>query len=302
MKNSITALIRDQTSTQATSTKTTSTKTTSTKATSTRVLILGGISEAKKLAQQLHDNGVPLIYSIQGNVRGLDVDYSVTSGGFSQYSDGVSSKSSSISGLDLFLKKNQITLLVDATHPYAESMSLNAQESAKNNNTPYLQYMRPPWDLDELSAPPWSLQIKELASHELILAETHKYRRLFWAIGYNSLGDLTHKQPTHQTWLFRTAKKPSTEQLEDFAQGPAHIEVIQQIGPFEIQQETDLFQQKQIDALICKNSGGNFNEAKLKAASILDIPVLLLKRPNKIAANCQYSSIETLFNAIIARI
>ena len=52
---------------------------------SNKVLILGGISEAKKLAQQLHDNGIPLIYSIQGNVRGFDADYEITSGGFSQY-------------------------------------------------------------------------------------------------------------------------------------------------------------------------------------------------------------------------
>ncbi len=267
-----------------------------------KVLILGGISEAKKLAQQLHDNGIPLIYSIQGNVRALEVDYEITSGGFSQYSDSTSSKGCSVSGLGIFLKKNQITLLVDATHPYAETMSVNALASTQNINIPYLQYVRPPWSLEELTASPWPLQIEELATYELVLAETHRYKRPFWAIGYNSLSHLVDKQPAHQTWVFRTAKKTPNEPLAFFEQDPANIEIIQEIGPFDIQHETKLFQRKQIDALICKNSGGNFNEAKLKAASALDIPVFLLKRPNKIAANCQYSSIETLFNAIIARI
>ena len=267
-----------------------------------KVLILGGISEAKKLAQQLHNNGVSLIYSIQGGVRGLDVDYEVISGGFSQYKQSNFSKDSSNPGLGIFLKKHQITLLIDATHPYAETMSLNAQSSAKHANIPYFQYTRPPWDLTELSAVPWPLQIEELTTYEHILDKTHQYRRLFWATGYNSLNHLAQKQPPHQSWAFRMAKKPSKEQLNTITQGTACIDIIQQIGPFDVQHETELFQQKQIEALICKNSGGIFNEAKLKAASTLDIPVFLLKRPNKIAANSQFSSIETLFNAIIARI
>ena len=49
-----------------------------------KILILGGISEAKKIAQQLHDAGISLIYSIQGGVRALNAYYEVVSGGFSQ--------------------------------------------------------------------------------------------------------------------------------------------------------------------------------------------------------------------------
>jgi len=269
---------------------------------SDNVLILGGISEAKKLAQQLHDAGVSLIYSIQGGVRELNADYDVASGGFSQYSDTESAKDSSVSGLDFFIKKNHITLLVDATHPYAVTISNTAFEISKRTGIPYFQYTRPPWDKEKLSAAPLLLQVHELPSYEQILSETQEFNRLFWAIGYNSINDLIYKLPSHQRWIFRTAKKPSTEDLKTLEQVAAGIDTIQQIGPFNVQHEIDLFQQKQIDALICKNSGGNFNEAKLKAASALDIPVFLLKRPNKITANCQYSSIETLFNAIIARI
>ncbi|MBV1920257.1 MAG: precorrin-6A/cobalt-precorrin-6A reductase [Pseudomonadales bacterium] len=270
--------------------------------TSTKVLLLGGISEAKKLAQQLHKNGISLVYSIQGSVRGFNADYEVASGGFSQYCDDESSRNSSVSGLSVFLEKNNITLIADVTHPYADTISVNAQESAKHTKTPYLQYTRPPWSLEKLSSSPWSLQVQELTSYEEILAETHIFKRLFWAIGYNSLATIEDHHPPHQQWIFRAAKKPAIECQEKPEQGVAHLDFIQQIGPFTVKDETELFQQKQIDALICKNSGGKFNEAKLKAASALDIPVFLLKRPNKIAANHQYSSIETLFNAIIARI
>ncbi len=270
--------------------------------TPTNVLLLGGISEAKKLAQKLHDNGVSLVYSIQGSVRGFNADYEVTSGGFSQYCNNEASKNSSVSGLKVFLGKNNITLIVDVTHPYANAMSVNAQESAKHINIPYLQYTRPSWNIEKLAAPPWPLQVQELASYEEILSKTHTFKRLFWAVGYNSLIKLEHHHPSHQQWIFRAAKKPSVEYLEGPEGGVTRLDFIQQIGPFTLQDETELFQQKHIDALICKNSGGNFNEAKLKAASALDIPVFLLKRPNKIAANRQYSSIETLFNAIIARI
>ncbi|OUR99114.1 hypothetical protein A9Q81_11060 [Gammaproteobacteria bacterium 42_54_T18] len=269
---------------------------------SAKILILGGISEAKKLAQQLHSSGFSLIYSIQGGVRKLKADYDVAAGGFSQYSDTDSPKDSSLSGLINFIRKNQITLLVDATHPYADTISNTALETSKRLNIPYLQYTRPPWNKDELTTAPLFLKVQELSSYEQILSVTQEFNRLFWAIGYNSISNLTHKLPSHQRWIFRTAKETSAEDLKNLDQVATGIDTIKQIGPFSVEHEIDLFQQKQIDALICKNSGGNFNEAKLKAASALDIPVFLLKRPNKIAANCQYSSIETLFNAIIARI
>jgi precorrin-6A/cobalt-precorrin-6A reductase len=44
--------------------------------------------------------------------------------------------------------------------------------------------------------------------------------------------------------------------------------------------EVDLFKKLEIDVLVLKNSGGDSSKAKLKAANILKIPVIMLVRPN----------------------
>ena len=47
-----------------------------------------------------------------------------------------------------------------------------------------------------------------------------------------------------------------------------------------VEDELRLFKKLNIDFLVVKNSGGSASESKLKAASILDIPVIMLNRPD----------------------
>ena len=52
------------------------------------------------------------------------------------------------------------------------------------------------------------------------------------------------------------------------------------IGPFSVDDEIALMQHHQIDVLVTKNSGGSSTYAKLEAARLLDIPVLMQTRPS----------------------
>ena len=54
-----------------------------------RLLLLGGTHEAKSLARDLHQRGLPLVYSIAGLVRQPDLPCEVISGGFSRWADGL---------------------------------------------------------------------------------------------------------------------------------------------------------------------------------------------------------------------
>ena len=75
------------------------------------LLILGGTSEAKKIASQLHQHNVPVIYSVAGLVRSPDLDCQIVSGGFTQFG-----------GLVEFIKANAVAAILDMTHPFAEQI------------------------------------------------------------------------------------------------------------------------------------------------------------------------------------
>jgi precorrin-6A/cobalt-precorrin-6A reductase len=50
-------------------------------------------------------------------------------------------------------------------------------------------------------------------------------------------------------------------------------------GPFSLEQEQQILQDYQIDAIVSKNSGGDATYAKIVAARALQIPVIMMQRP-----------------------
>lgn len=96
------------------------------------LLVLGGTSDAKYLAQQLHQAGISLIYSVAGKVGTPKTSYPIISGGFSVFG-----------GLEHFLQQKKITGVLDVTHPYALNITQQACTLAEQNGLPYWRYERP---------------------------------------------------------------------------------------------------------------------------------------------------------------
>ena len=275
-----------------------------------KLLVLGGISEAKTLAQRLFDHNIPIIYSIQGKVRTQEYDFPSHVGGFSQYCQPpyhqTQGSNSSLRGLETYINDNKIDLIIDSTHPCAIEISTNARQAAKNCGIDCLQYYRAAWNPNTLGELFHSnaTQVQEFDSYQGILAHAESYQCLFWATGHKSISQLLPIKPTSQRWVFRTAKqviRSDSVSNADTVSHPNSLKLIKDIGPFSVEHELSLFKQELIDALICKNSGGTFNEAKIQAALTLGIPILLLKRPDKPIATQRFSSIENLFDEIINR-
>ncbi|KPY66691.1 putative Precorrin-6x reductase [Pseudomonas syringae pv. spinaceae] len=76
--------------------------------------------------------------------------------------------------------------------------------------------------------------------------------------------------PKHQFWTLRAL---------DSYPGNDRCEVIGARGPFVLEDERQLFEQRNIDVLISKNSGSSSTEPKLDVARERGLPVLILKRP-----------------------
>nr|WP_231123795.1 precorrin-6A/cobalt-precorrin-6A reductase [Nocardioides sambongensis] len=106
-----------------------------------RVLLLGGTSEARTLAELLVGDGVEVVSSLAGRVARPRLPVGeVRIGGFG----GVPGLVAELASYDL---------MVDATHPFSTGMSANAAQAARRTGVGLLRLERPGWA--DRTAPSW---------------------------------------------------------------------------------------------------------------------------------------------------
>ena len=223
-----------------------------------KILLLGGIGESMSLAKELIQLNHEVVYSIAGLVRTPNLDCTIHSGGFSQYGQD------SIHGLAVFLEQKNIDLVLDATHPYAETISNSAWMAAQKIQLPCWRYERPPWNLSDIQ------HFTEFHSLDQLWPLLKEYKTPFFTMGASILNHHFQIEP-QQKWIVRSAKQ------ENPVSG---VEQIAAIGPFSLEEEINTIQDYTVDVLISKNSGGSKNFSKIIAAQKLDIPILVQSRPD----------------------
>ena len=217
-----------------------------------RVLLLGGTGEARALAARLHPD-VPVISSLAGRVPDPALPIGeVRIGGFG-----------GVQGLAEWLRGNDITTVVDATHPFAATITANAARAAAIVGLPHLVLARPAW-------PDGDATVVGSDTEAARVVASHGYRRVFLTTGRS--GTAAFKDA--DAWfLIRAVTAPEEPLL------PAHREVLLSRGPYRVEGERDLLREFGIDALVTKNSGGAMTHAKLEAAAELGVPVIMVSRP-----------------------
>jgi precorrin-6A/cobalt-precorrin-6A reductase len=241
-----------------------------------RVLILGGIAEAKLIAEHSINSGYRVIYSLVGMVRQPKLDCQIHLGGFSTADhDGQA-------GLEQYCRQQAIELLIDATHPYAQAISDNAAKAAQRLAIPCWRFNRPGWNKAEY--PNWH----DYSDWHDLRAKILPYHRPFFSIGLSALA-FCDQRPEHQHWLIRSARafKPH-----------AGVIPINEIGPFDYQAEFSLFNEHNIDALISKNSGCLRVHEKMRVARDLAVPAFVLKRPQLPSVDREFATIEAIEEAV----
>ncbi|AGE28818.1 MULTISPECIES: cobalt-precorrin-6A reductase [Pseudomonas] len=215
-----------------------------------RILLLGGVTEALAIARTL---GPPHIYSLAGVGRvPTDLTCQVRVGGYG-----------GADGLAQFVRAEGISLILDATHPYAAQISHNAAQAARACGVPCWALRRPAWQPQ--AGDDW----REVGDWTQLAEALKPFKRPLFTLGREPLQHLD-EIPAHQFWTLRA--------LEVYP-GNERCEVIGARGPFLLEDERQLFARRQIDVLISKNSGSTATEPKLEVARELGVPVLVLRRP-----------------------
>lgn len=259
------------------------------------LLILGGTGDAKMLVNALCESHIvtpDIIYSVAGIVRIPQLPCKVISGGFRQYSTYPTSNrvlsptggnTSKHNGLENYIRDNKITAILDATHPYAKNMSESAAFAARQCAIPYWRYLRLPWE--EQAEDNWTI----FKNWDALIPHLANKSSVFFSSGqvsteiFDKIDQLLDGK--EQTHLLRTAVKPKAILAEN-------VHWIKSIGPFNLDREISLLKKHKVDVIVTKNSGGEATSAKLQAARSLQIPVLMLDRPNLPAADRVFSEIN----------
>ncbi|MBF6204285.1 cobalt-precorrin-6A reductase [Nocardia asteroides] len=221
-----------------------------------RVLILGGTREARELAHiATGERGFEIVSSLAGRVRApLLPEGAVRIGGFG-----------GAEGLRAWLAANDVTAMVDATHPFAAGISANAAAAARMSGVPLVHLRRPGWVRQ--AGDRW-IRVPDLAAAASQTAAIGE--RVFLTIGRQGVDAFAGL--TRQWFLIRAIDPP------EGALPPRH-ELLLARGPYAFEDESRLLIQHRIDVLVTKDSGGDQTEAKLVAARTARIPVVVIDRP-----------------------
>lgn len=228
-----------------------------------RVLVLGGTTEASALAKLLAaDARFDATLSLAGRTSNPTPQPLATRvGGFG-----------GVEGLARWLREEKVDAVIDATHPYAARMSANAVAACAQTGVPLGSIVRQAWPRQEDDS--WQI----VPSAEAAAAALGKTpRRVFLSLGRQDLHAFT-SAPQHR-YVARTIETPQQAAL------PPNIRILQARGPFDRDSEAKLLSDQEIDVIVSKNSGGNATYAKIEAARELDLPVIMIARPDKPAGH-----------------
>lgn len=222
-----------------------------------RVLILGGTGEARALASELSRlPGMEFVSSLAGRVNDPALPVGETRiGGFG-----------GADGLARYLRDARIEAVVDATHPFAATITANAVAATQQTPVPLLVLLRPAW-----TAQPdddWTL-VPDVAAAATATASAPD-GCVFVTTGRRDLAAFAADD--RHVHLVRAVERPQPPM-------PARTTVLLDRGPFTVDGERRLMQTNNVVVLATKNSGGAMTQAKLVAARELHVPVVMVQRP-----------------------
>ena len=239
-----------------------------------RVLLLGGTAEGRRLAARLHPQ-TDVISSLAGRVPDPALPAGpVRIGGFG-----------GVEGLRQWLRDNDITAVIDATHPFAATMTANAAAACAELALPHLLLSRPAWDPGDAE-----LVASDREAADVVAAKG--YSRVFLTTGRSGT---TAFRDSGAWFLIRVVTAPQAENL------PRDHELLLSRGPYRYEDEHRLMRDHRIDVVVTKNSGGELTRPKLVAAQALGVDVVMIDRPPLPAGVTVVDSVDDAVGWLLSR-
>lgn len=170
-------------------------------------------------------------------------------------------------GLADYIRQQDITHVVDATHPFAAEMSRNAVVACAATGTALIALERAPWT--KMAGDNWVEVVNEATAAATL---PDQRASVFLAIGRQHLAAFASRPQHAYTVRFVDAS--------DTALPLPDARVIVSRGPFTLAGDLELMRSHGIEWIVARNAGGSGARAKIDAARELGLPVVMITRPD----------------------
>lgn len=227
------------------------------------ILVLGGTYDSRKLTEALLGQGCAVLYS---SVTAYNTGSLPENARLEIHTGALETD-----GLAGLMAEKRIELCVDATHPYAKEVSLNAIAASKKAGAAYVRLERPRMMDDgqqTLGFPDYESAVRYLLEQEGNVLLTTGSRQLEF---YDPL-------PKERVIVRVLPTSRVLEKCERLGYKPQNIIAMQ--GPFSYAMNVETIRQFDIRFLVTKDSGdvGGVSE-KLRAAADMGVRVIFIERP-----------------------
>ena len=235
-----------------------------------KILILGGTKDSTNIIEHVKRNYDSYILTTTTTEYGARL--ARQSG-----SDDVIARPLPKDELINIIKKEDIDILVDATHPFASHITQTSTSIAKELEMPYIRFERPTTNLEEVDTSHIHYANSFDEAGKLIESEFSEGNVLHFA-GANTMEDVLKHVSVDRFYPRILKVESSIEKCEKLGIDPSHI--IAMKGASSLEENIELIEKYDAGVMITKESGevGGVIE-KINAANQKDIAVVMIQRP-----------------------
>ena len=264
------------------------------------IMVMAGTSDARKIIKELSNRKDVNILATTTTSHGAEL--ARTSGAGNVLEGRFDSDK-----LAEIIKDNHIGFLIDATHPFASEATRNAIRASDNASVEYIRFERPPTELPNSELVYQSSSFEDAVSKILQILKqasnnSDKTRKIFHLAGVNTLHHLTQRVPGE---MIVARILPSVYSIKKCLKlGIPHKNIVAMEGTFSPEFNSILMEEYQIGVVLTKESGqsgGTFS--KIQAAVDLDIPVVIVMRPEiiELQGKSVFDDVKSLCDEVLLK-
>ena len=235
-----------------------------------RILLLGGTKDSTNIIEHVKDNYDAYILTTTTTEYGAKL--AKESG-----SDEVIARPLPKDELTEIIKKENIDLLIDATHPFAAHITQTSVSIANELKMPFIRFERPITNLENIDTSHIHYVNSFDEAGKLIENEFIEGNVLHFA-GANTMEEILKHVSVDRFYPRILKVESSIEKCEMLGVDPSHI--IPMNGAASLDENLELIERYDASVMITKESGeiGGVVE-KIQAANEKDIAVIMIQRP-----------------------
>ncbi len=230
------------------------------------ILVLAGTVDGRGIAAELTAAGYAVVVSVVSDYGKVLAEQSGAK---------VQAAAMTATELEQYIRRESVTLVIDATHPYAVNVSRNAAEAAQRAQVPCLRYERPGSDLPEYDK---LLLAKDMTEAAELAVQAG--RTIFLTTGSHTLPVFRKAAAGADCRLIARVLPQPAVIADCLAAGFTPADIVAAQGPFSRELNQALFREYRADVMVTKNSGAvGGTDEKIAAAMALGLTIVVVQRP-----------------------